>query len=285
MTENASNMAYDYDDHTHAPIKVVRLAGDIDEDQHSPAHRHRCMELFLFETNGIKHIIDFDRHPVEAHSIHLVVPHTVHHLQRSVNTQGFVLLFDEQFCRQWQSTSRLWNALLIQGIIKSNIVNLDHSTYRWAHHMAELMAGIYESDSKKKESLLQNLLSNIMLIVTSSEANIDKNEPLAIALTHIENHINSNVQVREVALAAGVSQKKLNQAFSKVTGTNPSKYIIQRKILEAKRLLYHSEKTINEIAFALGYEDPSYFIRLFKKESNLTPGEFRTHMKKEYRFQ
>jgi AraC-like DNA-binding protein len=46
-------------------------------------------------------------------------------------------------------------------------------------------------------------------------------------------------------------------------------------MLEAKRLLYHSQSSIKEIAYELGYEDHTYFSRLFKKTVGRTPGAFR----------
>ena len=64
---------------------------------------------------------------------------------------------------------------------------------------------------------------------------------------------------------------------SKLQPGHPVSYHIhQRIILEAKRLLYHSSKSIKEIAGELGYDDYSYFTRLFVKTTGMTPLAFRT---------
>jgi AraC family transcriptional regulator, transcriptional activator of pobA len=55
--------------------------------------------------------------------------------------------------------------------------------------------------------------------------------------------------------------------------------VAQRTQLEAKRLLVHSEMSISEIAYALGYEDPSYFARSFRREAGKAPGSFREQVR------
>lgn len=72
-----------------------------------------------------------------------------------------------------------------------------------------------------------------------------------------------------------ISSSYLNECVKTATGNSVSCYIQQRVILEAKRLLYHSDKSIKEIALELGYDDYSYFTRLFSKIVQMTPLAFR----------
>ncbi|MEZ0453718.1 helix-turn-helix domain-containing protein [Sphingobacterium thalpophilum] len=60
-----------------------------------------------------------------------------------------------------------------------------------------------------------------------------------------------------------------------VTGQTVSQHIQDRVILEAKRLLYHSDKSVKEIAFELGYDDYPYFSRLFAKNTGISALAFR----------
>ena len=77
------------------------------------------------------------------------------------------------------------------------------------------------------------------------------------------------------ANALNISTPYLNQCVRNTTGFSVSHHIQQRIILEAKRQLYHSKKSVKEIAFELGYEDYPYFSRLFKKMTGYTALEFR----------
>jgi AraC family transcriptional regulator, transcriptional activator of pobA len=67
----------------------------------------------------------------------------------------------------------------------------------------------------------------------------------------------------------------LNQATTKVLGKSPKEIIDNRILLEAKRLLAHTNENVKEIAYTLGFEEPTNFIKYFKKHSTFTPTEFR----------
>ncbi len=76
----------------------------------------------------------------------------------------------------------------------------------------------------------------------------------------------------------GISPKSVTKHFQKLGGIKPSTFIKNRILLEAKRLLVYTDKSVKEIAFELGFNDPSYFTRLFTKVVLKSPLQF----KKEY---
>jgi AraC family transcriptional activator of pobA len=76
----------------------------------------------------------------------------------------------------------------------------------------------------------------------------------------------------------GISPKSVTKHFQKLGGIKPSTFIKNRILLEAKRLLVYIDKSVKEIAFELGFNDPSYFTRLFTKVVLKSPLQF----KKEY---
>lgn len=93
---------------------------------------------------------------------------------------------------------------------------------------------------------------------------------------------NMRMQKSPSAYAAqlNVSESYLNEALKKTTGLPVSYWIIQEVMLEAKRLLYYSEMNTKEIAHTLGYDDHTYFSRVFKRTAGNTPLEFRRHYRK-----
>ena len=76
-------------------------------------------------------------------------------------------------------------------------------------------------------------------------------------------------------LELNISLKHLNRICNEILKKTTTEVIVDRIILEAKRMLLDKNWTVNEIAFELGYEDYSYFSRLFKKNSGMSPSEFR----------
>jgi AraC-like DNA-binding protein len=77
------------------------------------------------------------------------------------------------------------------------------------------------------------------------------------------------------AAKLNVSTGYLNEAIKKVTGSTVTYWIQQEVFCEAKRLLYHTDIDVKQIAYELGYTDYSYFIRTFRKACGLSPSKFR----------
>jgi len=71
------------------------------------------------------------------------------------------------------------------------------------------------------------------------------------------------------------SPKTLSNVFSKIGQKTPLQYINDRKMLEARRLLKYTDKSVKEITYELGYEDVQTFSRFFKKQEGISPTYFR----------
>jgi len=91
----------------------------------------------------------------------------------------------------------------------------------------------------------------------------------------VDNNFREQKQVGNYARQLRVAEKRLNQATSKILGKSPKELINDRVILEAKRLLAHTNESVKEIGFALGFDEPTNFIKYFRKHSKSTPVDFR----------
>lgn len=91
----------------------------------------------------------------------------------------------------------------------------------------------------------------------------------------VEQHFREKHSVSEYAKLLHKSPKTLSNVFSKFNAKTPSQYIHDRILLEARRMLMYSEKSIKEIAYALGYESIQTFSRFFKKHEGISPAVLR----------
>jgi AraC-like DNA-binding protein len=95
----------------------------------------------------------------------------------------------------------------------------------------------------------------------------------------LEKNITTKKQVTYYTSEMNLSSYQLNEITKKTVGKTASTLIDEYILLEAKRFLLATPNQVKDIAWELGYEDPSYFIRFFKKQTGLTPELFRQNFK------
>ena len=98
----------------------------------------------------------------------------------------------------------------------------------------------------------------------------------------VAQHFAEEQSVHAYAERLGVSTGHLSDVIKSMTGSSPGQLIRNEIVLEAKRLLVHTELTIAEIGYSLSFEDPSYFSRFFKRETGMNPAVFRLQTREKY---
>ena len=91
----------------------------------------------------------------------------------------------------------------------------------------------------------------------------------------IENNLTEHPSIIEIAEELALNPNSLYNMVKQYSGLSPKEFITNRLILEAKRRLYYNKQSsIKELAYELGFNDPEYFSRLFKKVTGQTIGVF-----------
>jgi len=144
-----------------------------------------------------------------------------------------------------------------------------------------------ERSKNEKDSLYSALLKkskNIERILKSLQKDNAKPEPKDIIQDLVE-YLDTNYQDRydrkELSLKFNLNEDYMGQIFKKVTGTNISNYLNNRRIDAAKELLIDTDAKIIDIAYHVGFDNLTHFHRQFKKQTGRTPNEYRTLMTKE----
>ena len=103
----------------------------------------------------------------------------------------------------------------------------------------------------------------------------DYPKPLQKAIIFCNKNFNQRITVEELSKHCNISHQHLIRLFRKHMHMSPVQYINKNKIFHAIDMLRSTELSVKEIAYELGYEDTSYFIRIFKKEEKMTPTQVR----------
>jgi two-component system response regulator YesN len=105
---------------------------------------------------------------------------------------------------------------------------------------------------------------------------MEKNEKIEVALRYIRANLESaDLSVTTASREASLSQSRFIHIFKEVMGVPFSDFVTANRVERAKALLSTSTGKIADICYAVGYENPSYFSALFKKQTGVSPGEFR----------
>ncbi len=173
--------------------------------------------------------------------------------------------------------------LLFFGASNLPIINLaeaDLETFESVYNL--LLMELKTSDNLQME-MLQMMLKRFLILCTrlyKSQENFPNvnQEQQEIIRTYnflVEKHYKTKHTVGEYAELLHKSPKTLSNIFSKIAQKTPLQFIQDRKILEARRLLRYSNKSIKEIGYEIGFEDIQSFGRFFKTKEGLSPSQYR----------
>jgi len=98
----------------------------------------------------------------------------------------------------------------------------------------------------------------------------------------VERHFREEFTLGDYARALGVTANHLNDVVRLEAKQSAGSLVRQRRLLDAKRLLSHSDLSVSEIGYHIGFGDPSYFSRFFRRETGLAPASFREQIREKY---
>lgn len=136
---------------------------------------------------------------------------------------------------------------------------------------------IFEVELQKDEQQLYDLLYEVLEMyreIVHDELHCTYSLPVIRAIRYINQHIFGSCRVHEIGESIKVNPQYLSTIFKNEVGIEPTVYIRQKKMEEAKNLLLQTQTTVSEIAEALGYCNSSHFITAFKKTYGKTPLQY-----------
>ncbi|MBL4593230.1 MAG: helix-turn-helix transcriptional regulator [Flavobacteriales bacterium] len=252
---------------------------DYDE---SSAHQHKYYQFLFFEKGGGVHIIDDQEYEVKPNSIHFISPNHVHYLKITKATKGYVCMFKKElFFINNESENFLEGVDLLSNWNKNPIVEFDDVRCEEMVSVMELLCVEYEEHQNRKYEVILMFLKVFLikasrLHIRSQKVSIGSKERLiAQFLGLVEKNHNAATLINFYAQEMGITSVYLNRIVKEKYNKSVSDFINEKTILEAKRILQFSSDSVKEIAFQLGFEDPSYFSRFFKNHSGFTPLSYR----------
>jgi len=231
--------------------------------------------LFVIE-GTTRHGIDLQNFDVAANQLLFVLPHQIHHVPEVKHSNNFFKLgFDESSLsllpRQYP--------FLINPLNNQKIRFTPPAAAR-LKAIFEMLLGLLSTMDTDPELILAHLNSllteiNSAYFATDKQPANDKLSKFIRFKLLIENNLTEHPSIIEIAEELALNTNSLYNIVKQYSGLSPKEFITNRIILEAKRRLYYAKhSSIKELAYDLGFNDPEYFSRLFKKVTGQTIASF-----------
>ncbi|MDF2663154.1 MAG: AraC family transcriptional regulator [Paenibacillus sp.] len=152
------------------------------------------------------------------------------------------------------------------------------ATIRWI--VSRITEEIGEQKPGWREVVGSQLISLAVFIRRSAEGRerVPGSDPVAICCEYIQNHLHEELSLQNVSRLVHMSSEHLTRLFKRERGVTFYQYVLQRRVLECKRMLRHCpEMTLTDIAYAVGFASAAQFSRVFKSMTGQLPSQYRTH--------
>jgi len=249
-------------------------------------HRHDFFEvLYLLKGSGY-HVIDSNKYEIKPPCVFFMSPGQAHKLELSNDIEGYIFIFTADFYLLNRSNQNSLIEFPFFYTIHQDNPPLPLENENDIRFLESLFRQSIAETRQTGDYTLEMLRSILDLILTTCGAryrvtanmlNKGKGQILVKRFFHLleENH-QKNLSLSDYSGMIGVTPNHLTQTVKLLTGKTSSQIIKAKQLMEIKRLLVHTNLSVSEIANQLNFEDQSYFTKFFKRETGLTPLQYRT---------
>jgi AraC-like DNA-binding protein len=276
------------------PVSVLRFSSDQLSAAHRSgdhAHAHDFLVLAYFARGGGSFRLGDRQWPLSAGDAFVIAPGEVVRLsERAHNTtaEGWCVFFPPEIIASealggslgWKSHPLLFPFVgrTAGGAQRLPVPARDRVT--WSQHVAAIEREQREPRDGSTEAALAHLT---LLLVSAARISVDigpdlrlRNEPLLAAVFEfIEEHHHEPISLASVAASVGLTPGHVTTVVRRKTGRSVQRWIIERRMVEARRLLRETDLTVEAVAIRAGYRQPSFFIKHFRRDHGVTPAIWR----------
>ena len=246
-------------------------------------HRHDFFHIVWVDRGTGLHIIDEVKYEVRPGTLFFMAPGQIHDFSLSDDAEGYTISFSSEFfALQLQDKNMLTQIPVYDHDHRVHAVYTEGRPAQEIRRTLERLREEYENEGYRAQDVIRSYLF-ILLVQASRVAvptmgmEVGSRAQLLFRRFKalLDEHFATVQQPEDYARLLRCTERALNDAARRCAGNTTAQLIRDRVILEAKRLLAHSGVQVAQVASELGFDDPAYFSRCFKKHTGRTPLEFR----------
>jgi len=243
--------------------------------------QHAYSIYWIQEGKGT-YTIDFQQYTFEDNVLFFLSPGQVFTVDSEEIKIAYKFTFVTDFyCIQTHDKEVACNGVLFNNVYETPFVKPCEKDIKKLQFILESLIDEFKQSEIAQYDMLQSYLKQFMIsAVRVKKENNTIKEGIETRLFKdfsmlVEQNFRNLHSVTDYANRLGVSPKSISKHFQKIGSKTPLDFIKIRITLEAKRLLIYTDKTVKEIAFELGFNDPAYFTRFFTKATKQSPLQFK----------
>ncbi len=241
-----------------------------------------CFKMvWIRKGNGVYNI-NFEDYEFKENILFFLSPGQTLSVKKESVEEAYVISFVEDFyCLEVHDANVGCNGVLFNNIYENPFISPSKKNTKRLVSILQKIIGEFSKEKAAKHDMLHAYLKQMLVYsLRMKDEYSEINNTIETELFRnfsvlVEQNFKNFHKVNDYAKLLGVSPKSLTKHFNNIGSQTPGDFIRKRIVLEAKRRLVFTKKSVKEIAFDLGYNDPLYFTRVFKKDAKLSPSQFR----------
>ncbi len=248
-------------------------------------HRHAYYTAIWVQKGRREHHIDFQTYPLTENAVFLISPGQVHQLVPATRPQGWVIIFSPEFLQHHHISEDFIREInLFNSFEERPPVQLGQEAAEKLSKILPLMEDTFRSGMPFRIAALSAYLK-LFLLYCNQECVLQRPQQDPNDSGHrilrdfkelVTRHFRTLHKTSDYAERLHITPKYLNQVVKSLLGQTAKEVIQEKIVLNAKRELRYSAKSVKEIALELGFEDPLYFSHFFKTCTGQSPTSFRS---------
>lgn len=264
----------------HEPMKIA-----------APAHIHGSIEVIYMKEGSYTVLLDDVEYKIFVGDVILFRSNAIHHIVAGPEKRHsyYVLKIKPEVIRDLASPS-------MAGVYALNFaVNRFAARCLWTKEeigktAPMIQSGLdtlireFDSDGEYSDVALKLAAGAVLLGMMrcgaaaendSLEAKGETVDAIYKAVVYINSHYAEDITARQLCLLVGMSYSFFSRSFKAITGKSFKEYLNTTRVNQAERLLATTDKTVSEISSECGYNDVSYFIKVFRESKSMPPGDYK----------
>ncbi|CCH54739.1 transcriptional regulator, AraC family [Fibrisoma limi BUZ 3] len=270
-------------------FSMARFEGTLthQSDLLTPHRKNYYLLVFVQRGNG-RHWVDMTPYVTKANTVYFFGPNQLVVKEDPKPFWSTGIAFTTEFLALQENVA-LSKLPLIQNPQNGHELLLTEADVAFVNDTLEKLYAEYQQHGEWQQRMLAAYLTVLITYLSRLYTEQFKSdEPSADKLlvkkyqAKIDECFRDLHEVGEYASLLNLSAGHLSEVVKAQSGKPAITHIHERLVLEARRLLFHTQHSAKEIAFDLGFSDPSYFTRFFKRETGVTPADYRTTIREMY---